>query len=90
MLVQPSLYEGFGMPPLEALNLNTDVVLSDIPVFKEIYNNFPVIFFKSEDSSSLAQTLLTNWDLFGKKTIHVPEIYSFEKTFEIIKTNLYN
>ncbi len=40
LLVQPSLYEGFGMPPLEALYLGTNVVISDIPVFKEIYADF--------------------------------------------------
>ena len=90
VLVQPSLYEGFGMPPLEALNLDTDVVLSDIPVFKEIYKDFPVTFFKCQDAADLAQKLLDNWDNFGKHTISVPEKYSFEKTFEIIKANLYN
>lgn len=90
VLVQPSLYEGFGMPPLEALNLDTDVVLSDIPVFKEIYKDFPVTFFKCQDSADLAQKLLDNWTIFGQHTISVPDKYSFEKTFEIIKTNLYN
>ena len=90
VLVQPSLYEGFGMPPLEALNLDTDVVLSDIPVFKEIYKDFPVTFFKCKDAADLAQKLLDNWDNFGQHTISVPDKYSFEKTFEIIKTNLYN
>lgn len=90
VLVQPSLYEGFGMPPLEALNLDTDVVLSDIPVFKEIYKDFPVTFFKCQNAADLAQKLLDNWDNFGKHTISVPEKYSFEKTFEIIKANLYN
>ena len=90
VLVQPSLYEGFGMPPLEALNLDTDVVLSDIPVFKEIYKDFPVTFFKCQDAADLSQKLLDNWDNFGKHTISVPEKYSFEKTFEIIKANLYN
>ena len=90
VLVQPSLYEGFGMPPLEALNLDTDVVLSDIPVFKEIYKDFPVTFFKCQDSEDLAQKLIQNWPNFGTNTIHVPQTYSFEKTFDIIKTNLYN
>ena len=90
VLVQPSLYEGFGMPPLEALNLDTDVVLSDIPVFKEIYNGFPVTFFKCQDAFDLAKKLEEGWDNFGKNTIHVPDTYSFEKTFDIIKTNLYN
>ena len=88
VLVQPSLYEGFGMPPLEALNLDTDVVLSDIPVFKEIYKDFPVTFFKCQDPDDLAQKLIKNWDTYGHQTIKVPDIYSFEKTFNIIKENI--
>lgn len=84
VLVQPSLYEGFGMPPLEALNLDTDVVLSDIPVFKEIYKDFPVTYFKCEDSNDLSEKLINNWNSFGKSSITVPQIYSFEKTYKII------
>ena len=34
-----SLYEGFGIPPLEALKLNTPVLLSDIDVFHELFEN---------------------------------------------------
>ena len=57
-LVQPSLYEGFGIPPLEALYLGTNVILSDIPVFKEIYEGLPVTFFKVGDNEDLAEKLL--------------------------------
>ena len=33
----PSLYEGFGIPPLEALTVGCKkIILSNIPVFKEI------------------------------------------------------
>ena len=35
--IQPSKYEGFGIPPLEALACNAKVIVSDIPVFHEIY-----------------------------------------------------
>lgn len=49
-LIQPSLYEGFGIPPLEAMSLGTPVIVSDIPVFKEIYDRYPVIYFKKEMS----------------------------------------
>jgi glycosyltransferase involved in cell wall biosynthesis len=34
-LAQPSLQEGFGYPPLEAMALATPAIISDIPVLKE-------------------------------------------------------
>lgn len=35
-LVLPSLYEGFGMPPLEAMMAKRPVVVSDIPPLREV------------------------------------------------------
>lgn len=35
-LVYPSLQEGFGLSPLKALKLGVPVLVSDIPVFKEV------------------------------------------------------
>ena len=57
-LVQPSLYEGFGLPPLEALYLGTDVILSDIQVFKELYGDMPVTFFKVGNVDDLTNAML--------------------------------
>lgn len=57
-LVQPSLYEGFGLPPLEALYLGTQPIISDIPVFKEVYGDLPVLFFKTEDAKDLENVLI--------------------------------
>ena len=56
-LIQPSEYEGFGIPPLEALYLGTNVILSDIPVFKEVYHDLPVTFFNCGDSQELSDIL---------------------------------
>ena len=36
-LLFPSFYEGFGIPPLEALALSTRVIASDIPVLRETF-----------------------------------------------------
>ncbi|MDR2097261.1 MAG: glycosyltransferase family 4 protein, partial [Spirochaetaceae bacterium] len=58
MLVQPSLYEGFGLPPLEALISGTPALVSDIPVFREIYSAYPVTYFKADCSDDLKEKLL--------------------------------
>ena len=42
--VFPSLYEGFGLPGLEAMAAGTVVLASDIPVFKEVYKKHAVYF----------------------------------------------
>ena len=82
LLVQPSLYEGFGMPPLEALYLGTNVVISDIPVFKEIYADFPVSFFNSADSNDLAEKIQESF--YKAAPENLPQKYSFQKTANII------
>ncbi len=59
-LVQPSIYEGFGIPPLEAMYLGTKPIISDIEVFKEIYTDFDCIFFKNKDCESLKDAILNS------------------------------
>ena len=92
LLVQPSLYEGFGLPPLEAMVLGTHALISDIPVFREIYADFPVTFFRAGDSDDLKDRIVEL--LLGRTTITVslPEYlvskYSFQKTVSIILRNL--
>lgn len=81
LLIQPSLYEGFGMPPMEALTLGTNVVISDIPVFKEIYKELPVTYFETENANDLADKIQT---AYNKKVPEFNNSYSFEKTFDII------
>ena len=55
--VYPSLYEGFGLPPLEAIYFNCPVIVSDIDVFKEIYGN-NVLYCDKNKVSSLKEKIL--------------------------------
>jgi glycosyltransferase involved in cell wall biosynthesis len=92
LLVQPSLYEGFGYPPLEAMFSGTQALISDISVFKEVYSDFPVIFFNTGDSRSLHDKLMEI--LSGKipQAIYLDDAiknkYTYEKTFSIIKETM--
>lgn len=42
--INPSLIEGFGLPPLEAVILGTPAIVSDIPVFHEILGKTATYF----------------------------------------------
>jgi glycosyltransferase involved in cell wall biosynthesis len=53
-LLYPSLWEGFGIPPLEALACGTPVIASDIPVHREVLGEAGW-FVKLGDSQSWAE-----------------------------------
>ncbi|MEO6359663.1 MAG: glycosyltransferase family 1 protein [Sphingomicrobium sp.] len=40
-VLMPSLAEGFGLPVIEALQLGTPVIVSDLPVYREILGDIP-------------------------------------------------
>jgi glycosyltransferase involved in cell wall biosynthesis len=92
LLVQPSLYEGFGLPPLEAMVLGTCALISDIPVFKEIYADYPVTFFHAGDTADLKGKLIELLSCKPIKTLSLPknlvEKYTFQKTANVILQNI--
>jgi glycosyltransferase involved in cell wall biosynthesis len=53
----PSLYEGFGIPILEAFSAKTPCVVSDIPPHREVAGD-AVLFFIPEETDDLVQKLL--------------------------------
>ena len=56
-LLMPSFAEGFGMPVIEALQLGTPVIASDLPVFREIAGDIPT-FLPSFDGIGWERAVL--------------------------------
>lgn len=81
----PSISEGFGLPGLEAMNAQTLVACSDIPVFKEIYKDVP-IYFNPFDANSIfdAMKLVLDMDPEARekrieKGLALAKTYSWSK-----------
>lgn len=95
----PSLYEGWGAPGLEAAACGTPVICTDIPVFRELYQSFP-IYFPPKDYKTLAKLILENINNENtkqemiKKGIYIANKYSWrisaEKYYKYVKYILDN
>lgn len=59
--VFPSIIEGFGAPPIEAMRLNVPVVVSDIEVFNELHGNNS-LKAKTFDFTDLSEKILFTLD----------------------------
>lgn len=56
--VFPSLYEGFGFPPLEAMKCATPVVASNASSIPEVCGIQNAVFFDPQDENEIAQKIL--------------------------------
>lgn len=65
-LVQASIAEGFGLPVVEAGSLGVPLLLSDIPVFREIAGD-EASYFDVGDSAGLAALITTGIHISGWK-----------------------
>lgn len=83
-LAFPSLYEGFGLPVLEAQKFALPVIASDIPVLREVAGD-GAAFIKLGDAAALAeemQRLIADDDYFNalsKKALRNAALFSWEK-----------
>lgn len=55
-LVTASKMEGFGIPPLEAMSVGCPAIVSDIPVFHEVYGD-AAVYFNQNDPKNIARVI---------------------------------
>ena len=66
-LIMPSIYEGFGIPVIEAMKLNTPVISSNIPPLKEVIENNG-FYFDPDNQEELIHQLI-NFERLNPKEI---------------------
>lgn len=80
LLIFPSLYEGFGLPPLEALATGTNVICSNILVLKEVCTDM-VRYFDPLDINSISKCIIENIMVDTSiKNINLLDKYNWEKS----------
>jgi glycosyltransferase involved in cell wall biosynthesis len=72
--VQPSLYEGFGLPVLEAVACGTPIVATKTQALVEILGDDPT-YVDPNDAKAMAKSILN-----PNKNIKLPRDYSWDKT----------
>ena len=87
VMVFPSLYEGFGLPILEAMACGCPVIASDCSVFREVAGD-AALLINPEDYDELMNAMIKvinneaiRSSLIGRGLKHV-KIYTWEKTAE--------
>jgi len=80
LLVFPSLYEGFGIPPLEAQACGVIVVASDIPPLREVYKD-NILYFDPLNIGSISSELNRAIDDISLKEILIEKGLKNTDTF---------
>jgi len=87
-LVSASRAEGFGIPLVEAMSQSTPIVVSDIPVFREIGGDAG-LYFDSEDPAQLAERVrrLEDPEVFAehaRRSVAQAALFSWERSSETL------
>lgn len=90
IFIYPSHYEGFGLPPLEAMQYGTPVIVANNSSLKEYYKNHALLFKTKSELKNHIKTLLNKKSLREKLAKNGQEYakqFTWEKTAkETLKT----
>jgi glycosyltransferase involved in cell wall biosynthesis len=87
VFVYPSLYEGFGLPPLEAMSCSVPVITSNLSSIPEVVGDAALLInpFDTEELKSAMETVLED-PVISKKLSEAgyarSKLYSWKKTAE--------
>ena len=87
LLVTPTSFEGFGMPPLEALASGCKVICSDIPIFREVYGD-EVTYFEVNNVGQLKQKIKELLEDTNHQSSELPYRYTWDQAANTIETIL--
>lgn len=92
-MVFPSSFEGFGMPPAEAMAAGIPCICSDIPILREVYKNSAVYFIEHDidDLKEKIEMLIKDTkksELIGKKGKEYVKTYSWKESAKKIEVIL--
>jgi glycosyltransferase involved in cell wall biosynthesis len=88
-LVTASKDEGFGIPVIEAMSRSIPVVLSDIPIFREVASE-AAHFFDPESSSEFTLAIMSldeivSWQKASKTSLERAREFSWDESAEKLK-----
>jgi len=91
MLVSPSLYEGFGLTPIEGAYNGKPIVLADTDIFRELWN-LKAYFFDPHNYTSFKNTMKEAWEerKFNNNRKYVEENFLPQRMAQRIHDRLNN